>query len=310
MLLIVGASGKLGFATLNALLDHKLIPANEITCTTSSRTGAQKLKTAQAQGVHIVQANWDDDEETWQSVLAGCNTLFLISSSRIDKDFGDAPPGAGREADHIKVLSAAKGTGVVEHVYYTSLAFANPSRSRVMKAHERTEEWLATSNMRHTILREGLYNESWPLYFGHYTVPDDDRGEVPIAGDSKISWTSIADLGLANAMILSAPSEEWAGKTCCLAQGQAYTLRDVAGMVSRARGKEVKVKMVAREEHEEYYARERGMPESMVKWWSKTYDALRQGECEIHDPTLERLLATKGVKPKPMEETVAEMLKV
>ena len=37
--------------------------------------------------------------------------------------------------------------------------------------------------------------------------------------------------------------------------------------------------------------------------------ALRDNECEIDDPTLEQLLATKGVKPTPMEETVAGMLK-
>lgn len=50
-------------------------------------------------------------------------------------------------------------------------------------------------------------------------------------------------------------------------------------------------------------------PPVMITWWSKTYDALRDGECQIDDPTLEQLLAKKGVKPTPMEETVAEMLK-
>ena len=51
------------------------------------------------------------------------------------------------------------------------------------------------------------------------------------------------------------------------------------------------------------------MPEAIITWWSKTYDALRDNECAIEDPTLEQLLATKGVKPTRMEETVAEMLK-
>ena len=50
------------------------------------------------------------------------------------------------------------------------------------------------------------------------------------------------------------------------------------------------------------------MPAPMITWWSKSYDALRDGECQIDDPTLERLLAEKGVKPTPMEETVAKML--
>ena len=307
MLVIVGASGKLAFATLNALIDHNLIPADEITCTSSSENGWQKLDAARQKGVHVRDANWDDDQSLWESVLKGCDKLFLVSSSRIDKDFGDAPPGRGREADHFKALGAARNVGV-KYICYTSLAFAKPSKSRVMKAHERTEEWLKVGTC-YTIIREGLYNESWPLYFGHYKVPGDERDKVPVAGNGKISWTSIADLGLANALILAAPSEEWAGKFFYLAQEKAHTLEEVAAMVSRAKGKEVKLKLVPREEHERYYILERGMPEGMIKWWNKTYDALSENECEIHDPTLERMLAKKSVEPKPLEETVAEMLK-
>ena len=51
------------------------------------------------------------------------------------------------------------------------------------------------------------------------------------------------------------------------------------------------------------------MPEGLLKWWSATYDALEDGECEIDDPTLEELLARKGVKPTQLEETVQKMLK-
>ncbi|EMC95120.1 hypothetical protein BAUCODRAFT_526772 [Baudoinia panamericana UAMH 10762] len=308
-LTIVGASGKLGFATLNALLDHNLLPAHDITCTTSSDTGAQKLGSARLKGVQIKSVNWDDSAEVWESILSGCTNLFLISSARIDKDFNNAPPGHGRESDHYKALEAARKAGV-KHVYYTSLAFANPSKSRVMKAHERSEEWLHNhaGSMQYTIIREGLYNESWPLYLGHYNLPNDDRTEVPVAGDSKISWTSIADLGLANAIILAAPSEEWAGKTFYLSQQKAHSLQDVAAMVSTAKGKEVKLKVVTKDEHVEYYVQQRQMPRPMVEWWADSYLALQDNECLIEDPTLEQLLAERGAKPQQMEDTVKQML--
>ena len=307
MLAIVGASGKLGFATLNALLDYNLVPAGEMICTTSSDFGAQKLEPLRQKGVQVKRAHWDD-QKSFEDALQGCDKLFLISSSRVLKNFGDAPSGQGREADHFFALEAAQNVGL-EHVYYSSLAFANPSKSRVMKAHERTEEWLQISGMKYTHIREGLYNESWPLYLGHYKMPDDEgRTKIPIAGDSKISWTSIADLGLANALILAAPSQEWAGKIPYLSQSKSHTLAEVAEMVAKARGKEIKIKIVSRDEHEKYYIEQRGMEEQYVKWWSKTYDALRDNECDIHDPTLENLLESKGVKPKQEEETVKEML--
>jgi uncharacterized protein YbjT (DUF2867 family) len=308
MLVIQGASGKLGFATLTSLLEHNLIPPTEITVTSSSSAGAAKLQPAAEKGVKLVSAEWDDPA-SWEKAFKGADKLFLISSARIEKDFGDAPPGKGREADHFPALEAAKKVGV-KHVYYTSLAFANPSKSRVMKAHERTEEYLRREwPGMFTIIREGLYNESWPLYFGHYDVPNDPRDEVVTGGDGLISWTSIPDLGLANALILAAPSREWVDKTFYLSQRTAHTLEEVARMVSEAKGKQVAFKAVSRKEHEKFYVQERGMSEPMITWWSKSYDALRDGECDIDDPTLEKLLATKGVKPTPMEETVAQMLK-
>jgi uncharacterized protein YbjT (DUF2867 family) len=305
MLAIVGASGKLGFATLSALIEHNLLPTTEIICTTSSDAGAKKLAPFVEKGVQIRSANWDDPK-SFTAAFQGCDKLFLISSSRIQRDFGDAAPGLGREADHFKALQAARDARV-KHIYYTSLAFAKPSKSRVMKAHERTEEWLKVGT-RYTILREGLYNESWPLYLGHYKVGEDERTEVPVAGDGRISWTSIANLGLANALILAAPSEEWAGKIVYLSQSKTHSLQDVAAMVSKAKGKEVKLKVLSRDEHEKYYIGKRGMDEAYVKWWSKSFDAVKDGECDIKDPTLEKLLESKGVQPKQMEETVKEML--
>ncbi|KAM3419825.1 hypothetical protein BST61_g3155 [Cercospora zeina] len=251
-------------------------------------------------------ANWKD-HQSWNTALQGCEKVFLISSARTEKDFNDAPHGQGREADHFPTIEAARHVGV-KHIYYASLAFANPSLSRVMKAHERTEEYLNQIGLNYTIIREGLYNESWPLYLGHYDVASDDRKEIIVGGDSKISWTSIPDLGLANAIILSDPSEKWARKMFYLSQKKAHTLQEVAAMVSAARKSDVSLKVVSREEHEKHHVQERGMPEPFIKWWSKTYDALREKECEIDDPTLEELLETKGVRPKQMEQTVWEMV--
>ena len=311
MLAIVGASGKLGLATLTALLDHHLLPPSQILCTASSESGLQKLLPAREKGVQIAQAHWDSPS-SFEAALAGSDKLFLISSSRIAKDFFDAAPGEGREADHFVALEAARKVGV-RRVYYTSLAFGDSSRSCVMRAHERTEEWLGSQagegGMEWTVLREGLYSESWPLYLGHSLVRGDGREVVPVAGDGKVSWTCIADLGFASALVLAQEGEEWVGRTCYLAQERAYTIREVAAMVSKAKVKEVRLKIVSREEHEEYYVQQRGMEEGYVKWWAKTYDALKDGECEIHDGTLEKLLASKGRKPEQMEDTVARMLK-
>lgn len=308
-LAIIGASGKLGNATLKALLSENLIPATDIVACTSSQPSSATWLSLEHTGVQVRHANFDDPHSL-EKALTGIGKLFLVSTPKIDLDFNDAPPGAGREKHHISAIEAAMAAGV-KHIYYSSLAFGNPSRAGVMRAHIRTEAYLSDmSGPKYTVIREGLYNESWPLYLGYYDIKGDQRSDILIAGDCPISWTSISDLGLANALVLVAPSEEYAGKTFYLsANSNTKTLVEVARLVSDVKGTEVKAEVVSREEHEQYYI-QKGMPEPAVKWWSTTYDALRANECLIHDDTLEKLLSSKGKKPKIIDETIREMLSV
>jgi len=227
-------------------------------------------------------------------------------------DFNNAAYGSGREKHHFAAIDAAV-EAVVKHIYYTSLAFANPSKAGVMVAHMRTEAYLKKvqeeKGVDFTVLREGLYNESWPLYFGHYDVGTDERSVVKVGGDSKISWTGIADLGLANALVLVAPRAEWAGRTVYLSNTQEpRTIAEVAGMVSKVKGKDIRLEVVSRQEHEKYYVEERKMDKGMIEWWASTYDALRDQECLIKDDTFDKLLASKGRTPKRVEDTVSEMI--
>lgn len=219
---------------------------------------------------------------------------------------------------HISAIRSAH-KAEIRHIYYTSLAFGSHSKAGVMVAHNRTEKFLEDftkqggegEGMTYTIIREGLYSESWPLYFGQYFEPGGpDRDVIPLCGDGKISWTSIPDLGLANALIVSSDSSEYAGKTFYLStrKSTAITLQELAVLVSEIRGRKVEVKVVSQDEYERYCVQERGQDEGMAKWWSKSYLALEDGECAIEDSMLEELLARKGQKAKPFEETLREML--
>jgi uncharacterized protein YbjT (DUF2867 family) len=228
-------------------------------------------------------------------------------------DYNDAPLWKGREAHHRAAIDAALQVGV-KHMYYTSLGFSNPSKAGVMRAHIRTEKYLkdleSEGKVRVTVIREGLYNESWPLYFGYYFgLKEEGRREVLVAGDGRISWTSIADMAFGTAKVLSESSEKWAGKTFYLSQKKSWTLKDIAGIVSKVRGEDVALKVVSRQEYEEFYVGEKGMEKASVEWWSSTYDALKDGECEIKDSTLEDILKDAGRTPKPLEETISEMMR-
>ncbi|KAI1117633.1 NAD(P)-binding protein [Nemania sp. NC0429] len=332
---IIGASGKLGSATLAALRTYKLVPASDIIALTSSTPDSQTWSKLAATGAEVRHARFEDPA-TLGRALEGADKLFLISTPNIGLDFGVAADfdgtatastensGAnpGRESQHKNAIDAAVKAGV-KWITYSSLAFgfsagaANTSKAGVMRAHLRTEAYLRAVGAEHgikvTILREGLYNESWPLYLGYFDAghAQGERDVVALAGDGKISWTAIHDLGVASALVLVSSDGEFADRTLYLSTRPetAKSMADVARLVGEARGRDVVVKIVGRAEHERFYAEEMGKPAPAVQWWASTYEALEDGEAFIDDGTLEALLGRVGLTPIPIEETIAAMVK-
>jgi hypothetical protein len=84
-------------------------------------------------------------------------------------------------------------------------------------------------------------------------------------------------------------------------------MREIADLVSKWTGKDITVKLVSRDEHIRYYVKDRGLPENAVKWWAATYEAVKDGECEINDPTLDKLMKEAGIAPTPVEQTIKKM---
>lgn len=306
MIAIVGASGQLGSKTLDALLAHELASPDTIIAITSSQPGSRTWESLRDKGVIVRHGDFDNGA-TLEAALKGVEKFFLVSTPCVELDFNDAPDGQGREKHHKVAIDAARAAGV-KHIYYSSLGFGSPSKAGVMRAHIRTEKYLASlDDIKVTVAREGLYNQSWPLYLGYYDIKTDDRTVVPVAGDGKVCWTDIGDLGVANAMILTDPSEDWAGKTFYLSTppATAKTIQEVADIVAKIRGLPVKAEVVGRAAHEKYYVEEFKMDPASVDWWVTSFEAIVDGETIIDDPTLLKLLDRKGLKPTSMEETLA-----
>lgn len=305
---LTSPNGKLGGAVLRNLLAYDLIPADQLVLSTSSNSEDRKWNDLKEKSTIVRQASYDDTS-AMEAALKGCDRLFLVSTPKISMDFYDAPYVKGREAHHFNVLEAARRAGI-KHVYYTSLGFGDDSVSGVMAAHLRTEAWLREQqDFKYTIIREGLYNESWPLYLGHSSMDGRlDRTEIPVAGDGPVSWTAIDDLGLGTAAILADTSGKYDNQILTLSNTQSYNLQEVASLVSKYSNKQVEIKIVDKAEHIRYYVEERRLDRGQVEWWAKSYEALKRHECLKEDPLLTELLAKFGRKPKPFEETIQEML--
>jgi len=288
-----------------SILDLALTPSQ-----TSSDPESSRFDGLRSQNIELRQANFNDSSSL-KEAYTGCERLFLVSSPLVELDYNDAPIWQGREKHHRAAIDAAVEAGV-KHIYYTSLAFGGQSEAGVMRAHVRTEEYLheleSQGKINITIIREGLYSDAWPLAFGYYFgLKNETRDEVVVAGDGPLSFARLADITFATAKILAKPSQDWVGKTVTLGQRQTWTLQDIAALVSRERGQKVNLKVVSKEEFDDYYTG-RGLERASVEWWSSAYEAFVKGECAVEDPTLENMLEEAGKSPELFETTLKRML--
>jgi len=306
MLGLTGTTGKIGGAVLKSILRENLVPPNQLVICTSSNPNDARWDELKSKGAQV-RFSKHEDPKSMTKAFSGCSKLFLVSTPAIAMDFNNAPPGEGREKSHIATIKSAQEAGV-KHIYYTSLAFGHQSNAGVMRAHLRTEAFLhGMKDTKFTIIREGLYNESWPLYLGYYDLKGDDRTEIILAGDGPIKWTSIEGLGCGTALVLAEHTDKYEGKTFYLSGSEALTLGDIAKLVSTTKGKELTTKIVSRQEYVEFYS-QRGVEMPSVEWWSTTYAALEAGECATDDMTLLALLESRGKELKPVQKTIQEML--
>jgi uncharacterized protein YbjT (DUF2867 family) len=190
---ITGATGRLGSQVLKHLL--RLVPASEVAVVI--RDPIKIPKEITSSGVEIRQGDFSKPE-LLDTAFKDTEKLLIMSVPDIERE--------SRFKQHVNAIDAAKRTGV-KHIYYTSLMFGTDavghltnSVAQVMLAHLDTEAYLAKSGLTYTILREGLYSESYSLYTGFFDPTKDN--EVCVPADGPISWVCIEDLGEGTAKLM------------------------------------------------------------------------------------------------------------
>lgn len=172
MVLVTGANGNLGSATLAALR------ARGVVATGGSRTPGEGMR-------------YLDFDDRAGIDLAGVRTLVLVSAGYAEDD-----QVVGR---HAAVLDAAVRDGV-QHVVYTSLSGAGDHLGFAL-AHRATERLVRTSGLPWTILRNGLYAE---LFGGLLMWAG--SGVESAFGDGALAAVAREDLADAAAIVAANPT--------------------------------------------------------------------------------------------------------
>jgi len=278
MLIVTGASGKLGRKVVENLLLH--VSAGDISV---SVRDSNKVSDMAARGVRVRQGDFSD-AASLRHAWAGAKRLLLISSNA-------AATGGNPLQQHATAISVARQIGV-ERIFYTSqISSSATSLFPPGRDHAATEAMLAESGIAWTALRHGFYAASALMMNKHGF----DAGRLDGPEDGKVAWVTHDDLAAADAKLVVG-NDVIDGPTAPLTGNECLDLADLAHVAGEILGKTIS-RTVISEESAKANAQAAGIPEGSVAVMLGYYRAARAGEFAVTDPALSRIL---GRAPESM----------
>lgn len=285
MILITGATGHFGKATINFLL-KKGVPANEISALVRDPSKAEELT---EKGISLRTGDYRNYSSLVEA-FRGVDKLLLISSSDLED----------RSSQHINAVRAAKEAGV-NYIVYTSFQRKNEVNSPIQfisEAHLVAEKEIRDSGITYTILQNGLYADILPWFLGEKVF---ETGIFLPGGNGKAAFTVREEMAEAAANVLIGEGHD--NKVYATATNETNSFAHVAAILSDLVGKKVGYTDAPLDVFKETLGKA-GVPEVVISMFSGFSQAIAQGEFDFENNDLEKLLNRKPVSLKAYLETV------
>ncbi len=274
MILVTGANGNLGKATVEYLL--KKVHASNIAVSVRE---PQKADALAQKGISVRQGDFNNPDSL-PKAFEGAEKLLLISTSEdVQK----------RTQSHRNAINAAVKAGV-KHIVYTSIIHdGTTSPYHLVKNHLDSEAHLKSSGLSYTIIREGLYLDYLPMMLGKV---QETKQIVYPGGTSKVSFVLRNDIAEALADILATDGHE--SKTYNITTDKGYSFAEIAGVLSTITENTITYSDIPLEAFADGM-RKYGVPEPMVTISVEIASLIRQGLFLKPDTTLAKLLGRPPV---------------
>lgn len=283
MIIVTGATGKLGHAVVEALLTR--VDADQVGVSVRDPAAAQDLAD---RGVRVRKGSFDDRDALAHS-FEGARRILLVSVPST----GEELLGLHRTAIEVAMASGA------QRLFYTSHAGAAPdSPFPPMPNHHATEAMLRGSGVPATVLRNGFYADSAVMLLGDAV----QTGELAAPQDGPVDWTTHADLATGAAAALADPDLDQ--DVLELTAAEAVDLEGIAARASEITGRSIRRTVVSDGQHEQQLAA-RGLPAPAIGMVMGIFRAARAGGFARTSPTLEGLL---GRPPATLHDHLATVL--
>jgi NAD(P)H dehydrogenase (quinone) len=275
MILVTAATGHLGTATIDNLLNKK-VPAGEIAALVRDENKAASLS---AKGISLRKGDYHN-AASLQAAFKGVETLVFISSGSIED----------RVAQHKNVVDAAKANGV-KHIIYTSVLKASEKlKFKPGIDHYHTENFLKESGIAYTVFRNTFYIDVLPMLLGGAL----ESGQwYYAAGNGKANFAARTDMAEALANVVTATASH-ANKIYEIAGSQSYTFHEIADVLTQITGKTIIYIPIPLEGLKEGM-KQAGVPEAYIPMYASIAEGISVGDLDSQDATLEKLLQRKPV---------------
>lgn len=275
-MLVVGALGNVGRAVVTSLQDAG-VPV---------RAGDRDPTRVHDRlpGVEAVALDLTDPS-TFRPALDGVGGLFLLR-----------PPAIARVGPTLNAFVDVAVRSHIDHVVFASVAGADTNR---VVPHHRVEGHLLASGLPWTLLRPGFFAQNLG---GAYRadIRDHDRVVVP-AGDGRVAFVDVRDLGDVAAQVFSEPARH-VGRAHHLTGPAAVTFHEVAAILTDALGRPIRYEPATVTGYLAHLGRQRlSVPQRIVQ--TILHLGLRRGDAEEVDPTLRQLL---GRPPRDLATYVTD----
>lgn len=277
---VTAATGQLGSLVIDSLLT-KTTP-DQLVAIVRDPAKAEGLT---AKGVDVRIASYDDPQAL-NAALEGVDKLLLISGN----EFGQ------RVAQHGNVIDAAIAQGV-SLLAYTSAPAVDTSTLPVAPEHLGTEQYLASTDLNHVLLRNGWYHEN---YLSAIDAARQSGAVLTSAGEGRVASAARADFAEAAAVVLT--TDEPLKHVYELGGDVAWTQADLAEAVSEVIDAPVTVAEVAPDQQRAILV-EAGVPEVWADFAVDTDASIKGGELEVTSGDLSALI---GRPTTPLVESLRQ----
>lgn len=264
MILVTGASGTIGSATVAALKARGA----------RFKVALRSPEKAAALGAEAVRFDWSQPE-TYRTALTGVESAFLLQ------------PTSNTQVEETRAFAEAAKAAGVKHVVRLSVIGADNEPGILLgRQHRDADRALQATGLQTTLLRPTFFMQNFIEFYG---VAVGKGGTVYLPnGDGKVAWIDARDIGDVAAAALTSPAQH-AGKVYELTGSEALSTGEAAEVLATALGQPVSYVAVS-EADAEKAMQQQGMPDWLIQGFQELAMIIRNGWAATVSPAVSQVL--------------------